>query len=102
MRLRLIDANELVRRLKMYKRNEPMFELYTDYEFDLIALGISLGIYEANRATEIDYNKYSEWVITEEDGIKYLTCPYCGADYDINSSREFCKWCGAILEGAEE
>lgn len=98
MSLRLIDSNELVKKLKTYTRNEPMFELFTDYEFDLIALGISFGIAEANTATEIDYNKYSEWVITEEDGIEYLTCPFCGASYDINSSKEFCRWCGAILE----
>ena len=100
--MRTIDGNEVVRKLKTYTRNQPMFERFTDYEFDLIALGISYGIYEVNQATEIDYNKYSEWVITEEDGIKYLTCPFCGADYDINSSREFCKWCGAILEGDGE
>lgn len=100
--MRLIDSNELVRKLKMYTRNEPMFKLYTEHEFNLIALGVSIGIAEANTATEIDYNKYSEWVITEEDGVKYLTCPFCGADYDINSSREFCKWCGAILEGDGE
>lgn len=97
--MRLIDAEELVRRLKMYKRDEPMFELYNEYEFDLIALGVSLGIAEANRATEIDYNKYSEWVITEEDGIEYLTCPFCEADYDVNTNKEFCSRCGAILDG---
>ena len=100
--MRTIDGNEVVRNLKTYTKNQPMFERFTEYEFDLIALGISYGIYEVNQATEIDYNKYSEWVITEEDGIKYLTCPFCGADYDINSSREFCKWCGAILEGDGE
>ena len=99
--MRLIDADELVRRLKMYKRNEPMFKRYTDDEFDLIVLGVSLGIAEANRATEIDYNKYSEWVITEEDGVEYLTCPFCEADYDVNTRKEFCSRCGAILEGAE-
>lgn len=99
--MRLIDSNEFVRKLKTYKRNEPMFKHYTDDEFDLIALGISLGITEANRATEIDYNKYSEWVITEEDGVEYLTCPFCEADYDVNTGKEFCSRCGAILEGAE-
>ena len=100
--MRIIDGEEVVRKLKMYTRNQPMFERYTEHEFNLIALGVSFGIAEANMATEIDYNKYSEWVITEEYGVKYLTCPFCGASYDINSSREFCKWCGAILEGDEE
>lgn len=100
--MRIIDGEEVVRKLKMYTRNEPMFERYTEDEFNLIALGVSLGIYEVNRATEIDYNKYSEWVITEEDGVKYLTCPFCEADYDVNTNREFCSRCGAILEGVEE
>ena len=100
--MRIIDGEELVRRLKMYTKNQPMFELYTEHEFNLIALGVSFGIAEANMATEIDYNKYSEWVITEEDGVKYLTCPFCEADYDVNTNREFCSRCGAILEGDEE
>lgn len=99
--MRTIDADELVRRLKMYKRNEPMFKLYTDYEFDLIALGVSFGIAEANRATEINPNKHGEWIKTKEHGIEYLTCPFCGMDYNVNTSKEFCSWCGAIMEGAE-
>lgn len=100
--MKLKDADEIVRRLKMYTRNEPMFELYTDYEFDLIALGVSFGIAEVNRATEINPNKHGEWIKTTEYGIEYLTCPFCGMDYNVNTSKEFCSWCGAIMEGDEK
>ena len=58
--MKLIDAEELVRRLKTYTRNEPMFKRYTEHEFNLIALGVSFGIAEANRATEINPNKHGE------------------------------------------
>lgn len=100
--MRTIDGHEVVRRLKTYTRNEPMFKRYTDYEFDLIALGISYGIYEINHATELKTDKCGKWIKTIEYDIEYLTCPFCGMDYNVNTSKEFCSWCGAIMEGDEK
>lgn len=99
--MRLIDGDEVVRRLKMYVKSEPMFQRYTQREFDLIALGVSYGIYEVNQATEIKPNKRGKWIKTKEHGIEYLTCPFCDMDYNVNTSKEFCSWCGAIMDDEE-
>lgn len=100
--MRTIDGDTVVRRLKTYVKSEPMFKRYTEHEFNLIALGISYGIYEVNHATEIKPNKRGKWIKTIEYDNEYLTCPFCGMDYNVNTSKEFCSWCGAIMEGAEE
>lgn len=100
--MRLKDGDEVVRRLKMYVKSEPMFQIYSQREFDLIALGISYGIAEVNQATEIKPNKRGKWIKTKEEDVEYLTCPFCGMGYNVNTSKEFCNWCGAILDGDEE
>ena len=67
---------------------------------------ISLNDY-INAQPTVDTIKHAHWVFYEDMGSKYIECSNCGAEsgYDDEINQlwgDYCKYCGAKMDGVTE